>query len=104
MRRQALWNTWCLIVDPDGETLYKHTMVKMLRIIFESAFGWQQAMQAIFLSKNVRLAWDILLSCFDYQDRNGRIADAISHKSYMGGSMKPPFQGVASSGCWTTAI
>jgi len=95
MRRQALWNTWCLIVDPDGETLYKHTMVKMLRIIFESAFGWQQAMQAIFLSKNVRLAWDILLSCFDYQDRNGRIADAISHKSYMGGSMKPPFQGVA---------
>lgn len=95
MRRQALWTTWSLMVDPDGVSTYQHTMVKMMRIIFESAFGWQQAMQAIFLSKNTRLAWDILQSCFDHQDVNGRIADAISHKSGMGASMKPPFQGVA---------
>ncbi len=95
MRRQALWNTWCLMVDPDGVSTYQHTMVKMMRIIFESAFGWQQAMQAIFLSPNTRLAWDILQSCFDHQDANGRIADAISHKSGLGISMKPPFQGVA---------
>ena len=95
MRRQALYTTWSLMVDPDGVTTYQHTMVKMMRIIFESAFGWQQAMQAIFLHKNPRLAWDILQSCFDHQDENGRIADAISHKSGMGASMKPPFQGVA---------
>ncbi len=95
MRRQALWTTWSLLVDPDGVSAYQHTMVKMMRIIFESAFGWQQAMQAIFLSKNPRLAWDILRSCFDHQDVNGRIEDAISHRSGMGASMKPPFQGVA---------
>lgn len=95
MRKQALWTTWTLMVDPDGVSTYQHTMVKMMRIIFESAFGWQQAMQAIFLSTNPRLAWDILQSCFDHQDKNGRIADAISHKSGMGASMKPPFQGVA---------
>lgn len=95
MRRQALMTTWSLMVDPDGVTTYQHTMVKMMRIIFESAFGWQQAMQAIFLARNPRLAWDILQSCFDHQDANGRIADAISHKSGMGSSMKPPFQGVA---------
>ncbi|MBR4692933.1 MAG: hypothetical protein IKP17_09255 [Oscillospiraceae bacterium] len=95
MRRQALWTTWSLMVDPDGVSTYQHTMVKMMRIIFESAFGWQQAMQAIFLSKNTRLAWNILQSCFDHQDCNGRIADAISHKSGLGTSMKPPFQGVA---------
>lgn len=95
MRRQALWTTWSLMVDPDGVSAYQHTMVKMMRIIFESAFGWQQAMQAIFLSKDTRLAWTILLSCFDHQDENGRIGDAISHKSGMGSSMKPPFQGVA---------
>lgn len=95
MRRQALWTTWSLMVDPDGVSTYQHTMVKMMRVIFESAFGWQQAMQAIFLSKNTRLAWDILQSCFDHQDCNGRIADAISHRSGLGSSMKPPFQGVA---------
>ncbi len=95
MRRQALWTTWSLMVDPDGVTAYQHTMVKMMRIIFESAFGWQQAMQAIWLSKDTRLGWDILRSCFDHQDANGRIEDAISHKSGMSASMKPPFQGVA---------
>jgi len=95
MRRQALWTTWSLLVDPDGTTAYKHTMVKMMRVIFESAFGWQQAMQAIFLSKNTRLAWDVLQSCFDHQDVNGRIEDAISHRSGLGASMKPPFQGAA---------
>ena len=95
MRKQALWTTWSLMVDPDGVATYKHTMVKMMRFLFESAFGWQQAMQAICLSPNVKLAWTILQSCFDHQDVNGRIADAISHKSGLGKSMKPPFQGVA---------
>ncbi len=95
MRRQALWTTWNLTVDPDGVGNYRHTMVKMMRFLFESAFGWQQAMQAICLSPDIKLAWTILLSCFDHQDANGRIADAISYRSGLGRSMKPPFQGVA---------
>ena len=95
MRRQALMTTWSLMVDPDGYASYGHTMVKMMRFLFESAFGWQQAMQAIWLSRDIKLAWSILQSCFDHQDRNGRIADAISYTSGLGKSMKPPFQGVA---------
>ena len=95
MRRQALYTTWSLMVDPDEGILYPRTMVKMMRFIFESAFGWQQAMQAICLSKDPKLAWDILMSCFELQDKNGRIADAVSHQGSLSASMKPPFQGVA---------
>ncbi|MBQ6603340.1 MAG: hypothetical protein IJH99_08075 [Eubacterium sp.] len=95
MRKQALFTTWSLMVGKDGVFVYQHNMVKMMRFVFESCFGWQQAMQAIWLSKDIRLAWDVLMSGFDIQDENGRIADAVSHKSGMGGSMKPPFQGVA---------
>ncbi len=95
MRRQALYTTWSLTVDPDEGVLYPRTMVKMMRFIFESAFGWQQAMQAICLSKKPELAWDILMSCFELQDKNGRIADAVSHRGSLSASMKPPFQGVA---------
>ncbi len=95
MRRQALWTTWSLLADPDGVSAYQHTMVKMMRIIFESAFGWQQAMQAIFLSRDPKLAWNILRSSFDYQDANGRIKDSITYRPTNGMGMKPPFQGVA---------
>ena len=95
MRRQALWNTWSLMQDPDGENAYQHTMVNMMRIIFESAFGWQQAMQAIFLSRDPKLSWNILRSSFDYQDANGRIKDSITYRPTNGMGMKPPFQGVA---------
>ena len=95
MRKQALYNTWSLMVEPGVGTIYKHPMVKMMRFVFESAFGWQQAMQAMFLSKDIRLAWDVLRSSFDAQDANGRVADSISHASFSGTNMKPPFQGVA---------
>ncbi|MBR3555901.1 MAG: hypothetical protein IKN89_08305 [Oscillospiraceae bacterium] len=94
-RRQALYTTWSMMVDPEPGVLYPRTMVKMMRFIFESAFSWQQAMQAICLSKAPRLAWDVLMSCFDLQDETGRIADAVSHRSYLVASMKPPFQGAA---------
>jgi len=95
MRKQALFTTWSLLVGPDGQSLYRHNMVKMMRFVFESCFGWQQAMQAIWLSKDIRLSWDVLMSCFDNQDENGRIADAVSHNRADSASMKPPFQGVA---------
>ncbi len=94
-RLQAAWTTWGLMCDPDGETIIKHTVVKMLRGIFEHISGWQQGMQAIFLSRDVTLAWDILMSCFDYQDANGRIADIYDDEKPVRIAMKPPFQGIA---------
>lgn len=95
MRLRALWTTWCLMVEPDGQAIYKHTMVKMMRGVFEHVSGWQQAMQIIFLSHDIRLAWDILCGVFDYQDDNGRIADILDNNSFNRAAMKPPFQGVA---------
>ena len=95
MRLKALWTTWSMICDPDGEGLYKHTVVKMMRGTFEHISGWQQAMQAIFLSRDISLAWQVLISCFDYQDMNGRIADIYDNEGIPKNTMKPPFQGVA---------
>jgi hypothetical protein len=95
MRLQAAWLTWTLMVEPDGEAIYRHTMVKMLRGLFEHISGWQQAMQAICLSNDIKLAWDILISCFDYQDANGRIADILDNEAAAKNAMKPPFQGCA---------
>ena len=95
MRLKALWNTWCLMVEPDGEAMFKHTMIKMMRGIFEHVSGWQQAHHIICLSRDVKLAWNILCGLFDYQDANGRIADILDNNSHNKIAMKPPFQGVS---------
>lgn len=95
MRLKALWTTWCLMVEPDGQAIYRHTMIKMMRGVFEHVSGWQQAMQIIFLSRDIRLAWNILCAVFDYQDANGRIADILDNNTFNKVAMKPPFQGVA---------
>ena len=95
MRLQALWTTWSHTNDAHEDDLFRHTVVKMMRGVFEHISGWQQAMQAICLSKDLKLAWSILASCFDYQDANGRIADIYDNQTLPKDTMKPPFQGVA---------
>ena len=95
MRLQALWNTWNLMVEPDGEAAYTRTMVKMIHSIFEAAFVWQQPMQAVWLSKNLELAWEIFVAGFDHLDDNGRMADALSFRKNVGGDgLKPPIHGM----------
>ena len=95
-RLQALWQTWSLMVDPDDENDYKRPMVKMMHSVFESAFGWQMPMQAVFLHKDPQLSWDVFCSCFEFQDRNGRLSDSIGFKHLPGkASMKPPIHGLA---------
>ena len=95
MRRKALWVIWSLIVDPDGESNFKRTMIKMLHGTFEHVSGWQQAMHAIAYADRPRFAWDILASLFVYQDKNGRVADIITDTGCMKAAMKPPIQGLA---------
>ena len=95
-RLQALWQTWSLMVDPDDENDYKRPMVKMMHAVFESAFGWQMPMQAVFLHKDPQLSWDVFCSCFEFQDCNGRLSDAVGFKHLPGkASMKPPIHGMA---------
>lgn len=96
MRLQALWQTWNMIVEPDGESDYRRPMVKMMHCIFEQAFAWQMPMQAICLARAPKLAWDLLCSCFEYQDAHGRLSDAVPYKDVPGRpAMKPPVQGAA---------
>lgn len=95
MRRKALWTIWTLIVEPDGETMFKHTMIKMLHGTFEHVSGWQQGMHMICLGKDPKFAWEIMRGLFDYQDENGRIADIITDVNYPRSAMKPPIQGLA---------
>lgn len=95
MRRKALWTIWSLIVDPDGETMFKHSMIKMLHGTFEHVSGWQQGMHIICLARDAKFAWGILRGLFDYQDENGRIADIITDVSHARSAMKPPIQGLA---------
>jgi putative isomerase len=90
---QALWTLWGLTVVPDGETIYKHRMIKMIRSSFEGAFSWQQGMHTMFLAHDLELAWELLLSCFDVQDRTGRVADSLAYNG-AGETMKPPVQGL----------
>ena len=94
-RLQALWNTWNLMVDPDGEAAYTRTMVKMIHSIFESAFVWQQPMQAVWLSRDLELAWEIFTAGFDHLDANGRMADSLGFRKNVGGDgLKPPIHGM----------
>jgi hypothetical protein len=93
--RQALWTLWGLMNIPDGETVYRRRMIRMIRSSFEAAFSWQHGMHAVFLSAhNLKLAWELLLSCFDTQDSTGRIADSLTYNG-PGETMKPPVQGLA---------
>lgn len=96
LRLQALWQTWSMMVEPDEENDYKRPMVKMVHSIFEQAFVWQMPMQAIWLSNDPALSWEILCSSFEFQDKHGRLADAVSFKAVPGSiALKPPVQGMA---------
>ena len=95
-RRQALWYTWSMMVEPDGENDYKRPMVKMVHSIFEQAFGWQMPMQAVWLHNDPQLSWDVFCSCFEFQDCNGRLNDAVGFKAMPGKvAMKPPIHGLS---------
>ena len=91
--KEAIWSLWGLTQMPDGETVYKRPMVRMMRSLFDEAFSWQHAMYAYFLSKNLDFSWQLLLSSFDNQDSTGKIADALAYNG-PGEPTKPPLHGV----------
>ncbi|MDR0819382.1 MAG: hypothetical protein LBN43_07405, partial [Oscillospiraceae bacterium] len=93
-RIPALWQTWNMTVEPDGESDYKHTMVKMIHCIFEGAFVWQQPKQAIWLSNDIKLGWEVFKSGFDQMDENGRLTDSLMYRAQPSDGLKPPVHGV----------
>lgn len=91
--KEALWTLWGLTQDPDGETVYKRPMIRMMRSLFDEAFSWQHGMHAYFLSHNLPFSWQLLLSSFDNQNSIGKIGDALAYNG-PGEPTKPPVQGV----------
>jgi hypothetical protein len=95
-RLHSLWHTWSMIVLPDGESDYKRPMVKMVHSLFEGAFVWQQPMQAVWLSNDPELSWQVFISGFDNLDANGRMVDGLGFRATVGGlTLKPPVHGLA---------
>lgn len=94
VRLQALWQTWSMMVGSDGQSDYKRPMVKMMHALFEAAFVWQMPMQALWLSKDPELSWQVFRSSFDFVDINGRLTDGVAFRALPGGdNLKPPVQG-----------
>jgi hypothetical protein len=94
MARKAAWLIWSSRLGPRGSL--KHTVVYMHKLFLNRAFGWQQCFHAMAMGNNVREAWNLLLSFFDYANEIGGIPDNVSDlKQFAWASTKPPIHGWA---------
>jgi putative isomerase len=93
MARLAEWTVWTHFMRPEGRL--KNPVVYMSRLSLIRAFGWQQSYQAMAACRNVKEAWKLLLTMFDYQNEAGQIPDSVGEIgiSYM--VTKPALQGFA---------
>ncbi len=93
MAKLAAWTIWTHHMGPKGRL--KNSVVYMSRITRVRAFGHQQCYQAMASSNNVREAWRMLLTMFDYQNETGQIPNNINDTSisYLAASF--PMQGAA---------
>ncbi|MGE4276557.1 MAG: hypothetical protein AB7E30_05185 [Lawsonibacter sp.] len=90
-REKAAWTTWTHITAPGGRI--KRPMVRMMQAYFPHNFGWQQSYQAASLSKDPKLAWELLQSMFDHQTPDGHLPDYVNDMYSMDRTSKPPIQG-----------
>ena len=93
MAKLAAWTIWTHHMGPEGKL--KSSVVYMSRITRVRAFGYQQCYQAMASSDNVREAWRMLLTMFDYQNEAGQIPNNVNDTSisYLAASF--PMQGAA---------
>lgn len=90
---KAAYAIWSNVMPPFGTI--KAEMVFMDRNHFASAFAWQQSYQAVVHSRDIQVAWDLLLSMFTLQEGCGQIPDSTNGANAFYSSVKPPFQGFA---------
>ena len=90
---KAAWTTWSHILSPSRRI--KRPMVMMMHIYMAHCSGWQQSTQAVALSDDMALAYELLLSMYDFQGEDGQIADVVSDFWGQMKAGKPPFQGFA---------
>lgn len=89
----AAWVIWVHTLGPGG--LLKDEVVYMTRTQWLRGFGWQQSFQAMAASGDIKAAWRLLLTIFDYQDENGQIPDSVGDLGAAYMVTKPALQGVA---------
>ena len=94
-RDKAAWMVWTHTRVPFPGSRFKHEMVIMMHQEFGHCFGWQQAFQAMGNCKDVRFAWDLIQSVFDYQLPSGQLPDHIDEMEVIYQAFKPPLYGVA---------
>lgn len=92
-RENAAYCSWSHLIGPEG--LMKHRMMQMMRVYFPYSFGWQQSYQAVCLSRNIDLSWELLLNMFDQQLPSGHIPEYITDFYCHHRVSKPPLQGFA---------
>ncbi len=89
----AAWTIWTHQLGPEGRL--KNSVVYMSRTTCVRAFGYQQCYQAMASGGDIREAWKMLLSLFDYQNEAGRIPFYISDISISGLAACSPLHGAA---------
>jgi len=90
-REKAGWISWTHLSGVSGRI--KRPMMRMMHAYFPHNFGWQQSYQAASLSKDGRLAWELLRSMFDHQTPDGHLPDYVNDMYSMDRTSKPPLQG-----------
>lgn len=93
VREKAAWTTWSHIVSPSRRI--KREMIMMMHVYMAHCSGWQQSTQAVALSDDMELAYELLLSMYDFQGDDGQIADVVSDFWGQMKAGKPPYQGFA---------
>lgn len=89
----AAFTIWTHQFGPEGRL--KNSVVYMSRTGSVRAFAYQQCYHAVALGGNIRKAWKILLSMFDYQNEAGQIPYYVSDISMSWLAACSPLHGAA---------
>lgn len=89
----AAFTIWTHQIGPEGRL--KNSLVYMSRTSSVRAFGYQQCYQAMASGGDIREAWKMLLSMFDYQNEAGQIPFYVSDISMSWLAACAPLHGAA---------
>ncbi|MDR0999935.1 MAG: hypothetical protein LBL96_03900 [Clostridiales bacterium] len=92
MARRAAWIAWISRMGPQGSLT--DTVVYMHKLLLVCASGWQQCFAALAMRQNIKEAWRLILSFFNFQDERGGLPDNVTDMNQaIWVSTKPPLFG-----------
>lgn len=93
MSRVAAYMIWSNVIRLRGKS--SPEMICVDRSHNAAAYSWQQSYQAVAHSGDIKFAWKLLLSVFQYQDEAGQLPDSINDRVEAWQTCKAPIQGLA---------